>query len=98
MLMPCAIVWQDFLYSCSKYPKGTDVIQVTRFNGTMIFINAELVQIVESTPDTIITLTSGVKMVVSEKAEEVIDRIIDYRRKTLGQVALNLFNASKRGE
>ena len=74
------------------------MIQVTRFNGTTIYINAELIQVVESTPDTIITLTSGVKMVVSEKAEEVVKRIIDYRKKTLGQAALNIVNAGKRGE
>lgn len=56
------------------------MIQATRFNGTKIFINAELIQFVEQTPDTIITLTNNIKILVKEKPEEIVERIKEYRR------------------
>jgi flagellar protein FlbD len=56
------------------------VILVTRFNGTQIYINAELIQSVESTPDTIVTLINDTKLVVCESAEEINRRIMTYRR------------------
>lgn len=57
------------------------MIQVTRFNGTEFFINADMIISVEGTPDTVITLTNNSKLVVKEKPDQVIDRIIDYQRK-----------------
>jgi flagellar protein FlbD len=57
------------------------VIQVTRFNGTKYYLNAELIQTIETTPDTVITLTDGVKVVVHETAEQLVKEIIEYRRK-----------------
>ena len=56
------------------------MILVTRLNGSIFFINAELIQTVESTPDTIITLISKEKMVVKESAETIVERIIEYKR------------------
>jgi flagellar protein FlbD len=56
------------------------VIRVTRFNGTQIFINAELIQTVESTPDTVVTLINDTKLVVRESADEIVQRILMYRR------------------
>ncbi len=60
--------------------KGNGVILVTRFNGTQFYINAELIQVVEATPDTIISLTTGAKVVVKDDAEDVIKRIIEYKQ------------------
>lgn len=57
------------------------MIRVSRINGTEFFINAELIQSVESTPDTIISLTTGVKVIVHEPAAEVVKRVVDYRKK-----------------
>ncbi len=57
------------------------MIQVTRFNGTTIYINAELIKTVEPTPDAVITLTTGEKMVAKEPVEVVVERIIEYQRK-----------------
>ena len=57
------------------------MISVTRINGKELVINAELIEFVESTPDTIITLTTGRKIIVRESPEEVISRVIEYRRK-----------------
>jgi flagellar protein FlbD len=56
------------------------MIKVTRFNGTKIYLNAELVQSVEGTPDTVITLTNNVKLLVKEKPEDVISKILAYQR------------------
>lgn len=58
------------------------VIEVTRLRGKKIVINAELIEVVEETPDTVITLTSGKKFVVNETSEQLINLVIDYKRKT----------------
>jgi flagellar protein FlbD len=59
------------------------VIYVTRRNGSKYYINPELIQTVEATPDTIITLVNNEKLIVKETAQEVAERFIEYRRKTL---------------
>ncbi|MGC8971034.1 MAG: flagellar FlbD family protein [bacterium] len=56
------------------------MIQVTRLNNTKIIINADLIEIIEATPDTTITLTTGKRFVVKEPIEEIIKRIIAYKR------------------
>jgi flagellar protein FlbD len=56
------------------------MIQLTRFNGTRLYLNAELIQSVEDTPDTVITLTNTVKIVVKESSHAVIEKIIQYQR------------------
>lgn len=57
------------------------MIEVTRLKGKKMMINAELIETVEETPDTVITLTNGKKFVVSESAEEVTSLVISYKRK-----------------
>ena len=57
------------------------MIEVTRLKGKKMMINAELIETVEETPDTVITLTNGKKFVVSESAEEVTLLVIGYKRK-----------------
>ncbi len=74
------------------------MIQVTRLNGTQIFINAELIQTVESTPDTIISLTTNNKMVVHESAQEVVDKIIAYRRQAYAVPRFTPSKMTKKGE
>jgi len=56
------------------------VIEVTRLNGTRFLINPELIEQIESAPDTVITLTTGNNIVVKEKIAVVVEKIIDYRR------------------
>ncbi|KAB2954683.1 flagellar FlbD family protein [Heliorestis acidaminivorans] len=56
------------------------MIKVTQLNQREIVINADLIEIVESTPDTLISLTTGRKLVVKEKVEDVIERVITYRK------------------
>jgi flagellar protein FlbD len=55
------------------------VIELTRLNGTPVVVNAELIQFVEATPDTLVSLTTGEKVMVKESVEEVAQRALDYR-------------------
>lgn len=59
------------------------MIKVTRLNGTAIVINADLIEFVEEIPDTIVSLTTGKKIMVKEDSEEIIDRVTRYKRSTL---------------
>ena len=56
------------------------MIVVTRLNHTPLVINPDLIVFMEETPDTIITLSNGEKIVVEEKVKEVIRRVITFRR------------------
>lgn len=56
------------------------MIKVTRLDRSELVVNAELIETVEATPDTVITLTSGKKLVVSEDVEEIVRRVLEYRR------------------
>lgn len=56
------------------------MIRVTRLNGTPFVLNAEMIVTLDQAPDTIITLMDGKKFVVKETFEEVMDRVIEYRR------------------
>jgi flagellar protein FlbD len=53
---------------------------VTRLNGKEFVVNAELIQFLEETPDTVITLVSHEKIVVRESVDEIIKRVIEYSR------------------
>jgi len=56
------------------------MITVTRINKKIIVINAELIEFIESTPDTIITTTTGKKIIVEDTTEDIIRKVIEYRR------------------
>ncbi|MGQ9646103.1 MAG: flagellar FlbD family protein [Thermodesulfobacteriota bacterium] len=56
------------------------MITVTRLNNTSIIVNPDLIVFIEETPDTIITLVNGEKLMVQEKVSEVIRRVIEFRR------------------
>lgn len=58
-----------------------ELIEVTRLKGTKIIINAELIEVIEETPDTVITLTSGKKIIVTESGKEITNLVIEYKRK-----------------
>lgn len=60
------------------------MIELTRMNGTLFTINAEIIEIVEETPDTVITLTTGKKFIVKESRQEVKNRVILYKKEIFG--------------
>ncbi|MBI3967358.1 MAG: flagellar FlbD family protein [Chloroflexi bacterium] len=57
------------------------MIKVSRLNGSELVVNAELIETIETTPDTVISLTSGKKLIVREPLDEVVERAIAYRRR-----------------
>lgn len=61
--------------------KGWGMIRITRLNKTELIVNADLIEFIEATPDTIITLTTGQKLIASEPVEEIIERVIAFRRR-----------------
>ncbi len=55
------------------------MIEVTRLNGLPVVINADLIKFIEATPDTLISLTSGEKIMVRESVSLVTERVLKYR-------------------
>ncbi len=56
------------------------MIEVTRLNGKMLTINAEMIERVEESPDTVITLTNGNKLIVKESRQEIKNLVILYKK------------------
>lgn len=56
------------------------MIEITKLNGTRILINPDLIEIIESTPDTVISLTTGRKIIVKESRQEVNNLVKSYRK------------------
>lgn len=60
------------------------MITLTRLDRRVIVVNAELIKMIESTPDTIITLINGDSLLVRESVDEVVQRAVDYARQVRG--------------
>jgi flagellar protein FlbD len=56
------------------------LIAVKRLNDEEIFINPHLIEMIEATPDTVVTLTTGKRLVVKESTAEIVTKIIQYRQ------------------
>jgi flagellar protein FlbD len=56
------------------------MIHLTRLNHISLVVNADLIEFIEVTPDTVISLTTGQKLVVLESAGEVVRRVVEFRR------------------
>ena len=56
------------------------MIQLTRINRVPLVLNSDLIEHIETTSDTVISLTNGQKFVVLETVDEIIRRVIDFRR------------------
>jgi len=59
------------------------MIQLTRLNNKPLMVNSDLIKFVEQSPDTLVTLMTGEKIVVLEPSEEVVARVIAFRRAVL---------------
>lgn len=64
------------------------MIQLTRLNNHPLAVNSDLIKFVEQAPDTVITLVTGEKIVVRENAQEVLERIVQFRRSVLQGIML----------
>ena len=61
------------------------MIKLTRLNQVPLILNSDLIEHIDSTPDTIVSLTSGGKFLVTETPEEVVERVIEFRRAILNR-------------
>jgi len=62
------------------------MIRLTRLNHIPLVLNSDLIEHIEMTPDTVITLTSGQKIMVLEPAVEVVERVVAFRRTILNGI------------
>lgn len=63
--------------------KGQSMIEITKMNGQKVLINPDLIELVEETPDTVMTLTTGRKIIVKESRQEVKNLVKLYRKDIL---------------
>lgn len=59
------------------------MIQLTRLNKKPLVVNSDLIEFIENTPDTVITLVTGEKVVVLEGVDEILDEVVRFRRRYL---------------
>jgi flagellar protein FlbD len=74
-----------FLAGSADMEVGAPMIRLTRLNHALMVLNSDLIEHIDVTPDTVITLTNGQILRVLESAEEVVGRCVDYRRRILSQ-------------
>jgi flagellar protein FlbD len=61
------------------------MIKLHKLNGAEIVVNAELLESVEPTPDTVINLATGNRFVVRDTVQEVVDKTVEYRKKVYAE-------------
>ena len=66
------------------------MIELTRLNGSPMLLNSDLIKTAESSPDTMLTLINGEKLIVREEPSEVVERVLVYRAQLLAMVARRL--------
>lgn len=66
------------------------MIELTRLNGRPMVVNSDLIKTAEASPDTMLTLINGEKLIVREEIADVVDRILAYRARLLAVVARRL--------
>jgi flagellar protein FlbD len=71
------------------------MIRLTRINGVEVVINADLIEFVEMTPDTLVTLFTGKKIPVQESSDMVIERVVSYRRSIGAAATAHLYKQSQ---
>jgi flagellar protein FlbD len=66
------------------------MIELTQLNGTPMVLNSDLIKTAEASPDTMLTLINGEKLIVREDMAEVVERVLAYRARLLALVAKRL--------
>ena len=64
------------------------MIRLTRLNRALMVLNSDLIEHIDVTPDTVITMTTGQILRVRESADEVVERIVEFRRRLFDSYAL----------
>ncbi len=73
------------------------MIRLTRLNNQPLLVNSDLIKSVESAPDTVITLVTGEKIVVLESSDEILKRVIEFRREIIAGLPLPPWHAPQTG-
>jgi uncharacterized protein YlzI (FlbEa/FlbD family) len=68
------------------------MIELTRLNGRAMMLNSDLIKSAEASPDTMLTLINGEKLIVREEIAEVVERVLAYRARLLAVVARRMQN------
>jgi len=63
------------------------MIKLTRTSGKEFVLNADLIIEVQETPDTVITLTNGKKLLVKDSADDIINKVVTYRKKIMAGIS-----------
>jgi flagellar protein FlbD len=66
------------------------MIKLTRLNRVSLIVNADLIEHVEGSPDTVVALTNGQKFLVLETAEEIVEKVIEFRRSIMAHTGCPL--------
>jgi flagellar protein FlbD len=69
------------------------MIEVTRLNGNPMIVNSDLIKIAEASPDTMLTLIHGEKLIVRESCAEIVEKVLAYRASLLAVVAERMKSA-----
>jgi len=70
------------------------MIELTRLNGRSMVVNSDLIKTAEASPDTMLTLINGEKLIVREEIGEVVEKVLAYRSRLLSVVARRLHHFS----
>jgi flagellar protein FlbD len=62
------------------------MIELTRLNGNLMVLNSDLIKMAESSPDTMLTLINGEKLIVRESCGEVVEKVLAYRARLLAAI------------
>lgn len=57
------------------------MIELNKINGTAIFVNPDLIRVIETAPDTVLTFTDGEKLMVRDRPHEIVEKIVLFRRR-----------------
>ena len=74
------------------------MIELTRLNGNPILLNSDLIKMAEASPDTMLTLINGEKVIVREELNDVLERVLAYRARLLAAIARRLSPGDEREE
>lgn len=57
------------------------MVKLTRLNNTVLIVNADMIEFLEATPDTVVTLNTGRKVVARESVDDIIEKVVAYKRR-----------------
>ncbi len=70
------------------------MIRLKRLNGKEFVINCDLIEFIESTPDTVIKMTTGNKVIVTDTIDEVINKVVEYKRSIYSTIKYQMKESS----